>query len=88
MFISNTDKARIEKNLKYLIEEVATLRIKMNNLEGWETVKVNDKPLYKWMNTSGTFNVPKGEATVSITTLKKRGRPLGSKNTPKKAVKK
>ena len=36
MFISNTDKARIEKNLKYLIEEVATLRIKMNNLEGWE----------------------------------------------------
>ena len=80
MFISKTDKNRIESNLKFLIEEMAVLRLQISKLEGWETVKVKDKPLYKWMKSSGTINVPKGEATVSFPAPKKRGRPVGSKN--------
>ena len=80
MFISKTDKNRIESNLKFLIEEMAVLRLQISKLEGWETVKVKDKPLYKWMKNSGTINVPEGEATVTFPVPKKRGRPVGSKN--------
>lgn len=80
MFISKIEKNRIENNIKFLIEEIASLKLKIAKLEGWETVKVKDKPLYKWMKSSGTINVPKGEATVSFPAPKKRGRPAGSKN--------
>ena len=72
MFISNSEKKRIENNIKFLIEEVAQLRIKINTLEGWERTKTTEKfnvsgNLYKWAKDHPQES-------------KKRGRPVGSKN--------
>ena len=82
MFISKVEKNRIENNIKFLIEEIASLKLKVAKLEGWETVKVKDKPLYKWMATGGTINAPK-KSTQKPVIAKKRGRPVGSKNKAK-----
>lgn len=69
MFISTTEKNRIENNLKFLIEEVAYLRNRIRTIEGWDAVdaKKEIKPAKKKL----------------ILTPKKRGRPVGSKNKPK-----
>jgi hypothetical protein len=73
MFISKAEKNRMEENIKFLIKEVAALRVTLNFAEAWETISVKGKPLYK---------VPK-KSTQKPVIAKKRGRPLGSKNKPK-----
>lgn len=74
MFISKKEKEAIVNNIKFLIDEVQALKTKVARLEGWKSVSNNTPPKneYKWMKEH--------PFPASKPVVKKRGRPVGSKN--------